>query len=360
MKNTMKKLLSFVLFLAMMLSFASPVLSVAAAETKATVGGPDLRVGIISDIHIGTQAQATRFENALNFYKKQSVDAVILTGDVQANNGYAPGKTGLDQAMTIWEKVFSGSDVELILAYGENEQALVQNKYWPNALSRDGEIYRDAYIKEINGYQFVYANSGVEAQAEALVDTAAAEASEKGLPLFYVQHFPLAYTVAGSQANESGLAGRKNLSGHNNVVAITGHTRMPLTQEHTIWQGESWGDGRYTVISGGSLVKDSVSDDAATQFGMVMDVTGSQVTVRRYSFYADAKQVGNAWSWDACDAADRPYTYEARQAQANTPAFAGDAQLTTVVSDTSVSVTVPAASLEKIKNFSDVVTCYTF
>ena len=64
----------------------------AAAWAKSTVGAPNLKVGILSDIHVSTpdmfhsQEAIDMFEKTLRFFAKENVDAVLIAGDL-TNDG---------------------------------------------------------------------------------------------------------------------------------------------------------------------------------------------------------------------------------------------------------------------------------
>lgn len=50
--------------------------------TKTAFGKPNLRVGILSDIHVTSDADASFFEKALRYFDARKVDAVLVTGDL--------------------------------------------------------------------------------------------------------------------------------------------------------------------------------------------------------------------------------------------------------------------------------------
>ena len=48
------------------------------------MGKPNLKVGVLSDIHIMKAADAVWFEKALRHFDAEKVDAVAITGDLTA------------------------------------------------------------------------------------------------------------------------------------------------------------------------------------------------------------------------------------------------------------------------------------
>ena len=115
-------------------------------------------------------------------------------------------------------------------------------------------------------------------------------------------------------------------------------------------------------------------DRLQTQQGIYMVVDGSQITMERYSITdmelayengeaiinsADAKLIGIPWVFDALQKSNRPYDYETRQLAAYAPAFPDGAvvEISEITAD-SVSVTIPAATVEAPEGCSDLVQSY--
>lgn len=401
-----KKIVSLILALAMMFSFAAPVISASATEAVAPVKGDDtsdLRVGIISDIHVSYDyvdevygkvtgyyngVQPIRFEKALRYFKAQNVDAVLIAGDLQESDGTDAAsidkqKDWLQKVVDIWYEVFPekpGEEgyVELIVIYGNHDKVLVSQQYWPE----EWGTYEKAFVKTVNGYSFVCAQNGEEALAAPLLEKVASDNQDK--PIFYVQHCPIAYTVPGgySYGLDFGKVGWDNVAPYHNIVSFNAHTHVPLTDERSIWQGDAGNEGQFTVINTATLNYTGLTNDGMTvnsyagnnhqiEHVMIMDVSGSQVSVDRYSLNdmalnnttntisGEAVKIGETWSFDACDVTDRPYAYDSRYANANAPVFADDAELKiNSITDTSVSVSIPAASLTPPAGFSDMIEGY--
>lgn len=389
MKQKIKRLFALFLSLAMLLPMISLDLGMlVSAEEEAVAETPDLRVGIMSDVHIGflwdEKIQTIRFKKVLEFYKSMGVDAIIIAGDLQdisGNDTLEEQKAWMEEFAATWFEVFpnntndvTGESVEPVFIYGNHDGTLIANKYWPESLGS----YTDSFIKEINGYQFVGVNNGKE--SEAVVDTyinkAASESEDK--PFFYIQHCPIFGTVPGSSSGygtEYAQAGLANIENHSNAVVFSGHTHYTLTDERSIWQANDWMGGQFTVINtatinysglapvgvGADTVNVAVNGNHGdTEQAMYMTVTGSKVAIDRYSFAEeDPMKIGQTWSFDACDESDRPYTYDNRYDTMVAPAFADGAAITVnEVKDNSVTVTVPAASLVTAEGVSDMIHSY--
>lgn len=385
MKQKIKKPLSLFLAAVMLLSLVVPAVSVptlATEQEQTAAQTPDLRVGILSDVHLGyapdKEIQTVRFKKALEAFKAMGVDAVIVAGDLQDGYGTSEAeieeqKYYMEEFASTWLEVFpADSGVEPILIYGNHDDSLIAEEYWPESLGS----YTDAFIKEVNGYQFVGVHNGKESLTS--VDTYLYEAATASAdkPIFYIQHYPVYQTVPGSFGNYSySKNGFENLVKYSNVVAFNGHTHCPLTDERSIWQGEDWQQASFTVVNTGTINYSGLGESGLgssamsvgvngyngdTQHGMYMTVTGSQVSIDRYSFAEESPvKLGQTWSFDACDTNDRPYTYSNRYETAAAPVFEDGATLTVDnVTDTTATVRIPAAALSEVEGYSDMIHSY--
>ena len=70
-------------------------------------GRPRLRFGVVSDIHVTTQASCAMTERAFRYFKSRGADAVMIPGDL-TDWGL---KSGFKYIKSVWDKVFSGTDV---------------------------------------------------------------------------------------------------------------------------------------------------------------------------------------------------------------------------------------------------------
>ena len=81
----------------------------------AKAGTPDLRIGVLSDIHLHHDAKGflanptswtqANFIKALEYFRDRRVDAVLVCGDL-ANSGLLPE---LKLVVDAWNKVFPGT-----------------------------------------------------------------------------------------------------------------------------------------------------------------------------------------------------------------------------------------------------------
>ena len=386
----MKKFISGILVLASLLLMIT--MSGCSEKNEPVVTTHLLRIGILSDTHINADTRHNmyeRLEKALMFFKQKGVDGVLITGDLQDQFDLESGKDAIAELQDIWQQVFpnnindlTGEPVEPMFIYGNHDEALVEAQYWFDGI---GSEYEDAWIKEIKGYQFVGVHYTKESGTltQKLLKQAQEASGEK--PWFFAQHVPMKDTVIGGMGSYDGhrFPIQSAVKKSSNCVVFTGHTHIPITDERCIWQPGSKRDAQCTVISCGtqhySYLKDFSEleingDDHQTQQGMYMIVDGSQVTLERYSFtdmeltYSngvgqinmdDAKMIGVPWVFDASQKENRVYDYEHRAEAAQQPEFPEGAALEiTELTETTVTVKIPAATVEAPEGFSDLVQSY--
>lgn len=218
-----------------------------------------LRVGVLSDVHVGLAPKsADLFAKALVYFRERRVDAVIVAGDL-TDTGLVPE---LENFAAAWRKVFpdgkglDGQPVEKLFVWGNHDYNAwawggpenAKKKYAQyekiNADFADvwkrvfGEEYGKMWIKDVKGYKFVgcqyqrYPASGPD--ADFLERHRGELAGPK--PFFYIQHYHPKGTAP--YADEDGGASTKALSAFPNAVAFTGHSHTTLVDDRTIWQGE--------------------------------------------------------------------------------------------------------------------------
>ena len=352
-------------------------------QFKESLNPTGVRFGVLSDVHLGnddTYWASNHLKNALTIYKNRGVDAIIMTGDLQ--NHYKDPytvedcKAWIENLADVWFEVFpdgindlTGEPVEPILIYGNHDQLLVAEEYWPE---RFGE-YTDAYLKEVNGYYFVGAMYQRESAAATLVDYA--EENSNGYPFFYMQHCPMIDILYGEDLDatdfETGMTMRDDLWNVSNAITFSGHTHLPATDERSIYQPSDADDAQFTAIQVPSLNYARLSDlgydvpgDAsASKQGLYVVVEGSEVSVSRLSFadsnYPEGESIGADWVFDAADPEDKPYGYETRANATNKPEFAADAKIEVLSnSGDSVAFQFPAATVTAPEGFSDQIQSY--
>lgn len=385
----MKKVISVILLTGVLLTLFMTGCKKKEAQVVTT---PLLRIGILSDTHINADTRNNmyeRLEKSLMFFKQKGVDGILITGDLQDKYDLESAEEAMVELQEIWQRVFpnntndlTGEPVEPMFIYGNHDEALVEAGYWFDGL---GSEYSDAWIKEIKGYQFVGAHYTKENTNEThkLLEQAKEASGDK--PWFFAQHVPVKDTVIGGMSSYDGhrFPIQSTVKKSANCVMFTGHTHIPITDERCIWQSGGKKDAQCTVISCGTQHYSYLQDVSAleingdahqTQQGMYMIVDGSQVTLERYSFtdmeltYSngvgqinmdDAKMIGVPWVFDASQKENRVYDYEHRAEAAQQPEFPEGAALEiTELTETTVTVKIPAATVEAPEDFSDLVQSY--
>ena len=244
-------------------------------------GAPNVRFGVVSDIHIACHSKPGDLETAANneltfvrtleWFRDQGVDGVIVAGDM-ADQGII---SQLEYVAEAWNRVFPGDrapdgrKVERLFVYGNHDlggipyarghfkgksDAEINAKIiYPNPRAAWESVFHEAFepiwTKEIKGYRFVgahwWSSRGCRGHDEkfndGIVDWYAAHAKEidPSRPFFHIQHPHPLNTCYGPWAwgRDIGLS-TKALSAFSNAVAFSGHSHYPLTDERSVWQGE--------------------------------------------------------------------------------------------------------------------------
>ena len=323
----------------------------------------NIRIGVISDVHIGgwtadDKTQTQHFTEALQWYRDKGVDAIIIAGDL--TQGYCDtveeNVKQLDEFFDAWYSVFpdnknpkTGEKVEPVMVYGNHDADLVNTEYTGNYWEKNlGEKYQPVYTKEVKGYQFVGAHWGYEAGIGDALEEAVGKSG--GKPVFYVQHPHPTNTCYGSQWWGDNAASGRNLKKYENVIAFSGHSHFPLTDERTIWQDSYTSIGtaslQYVELEEGKLDGTRPEDYTNMKQGMYITVTDSKVDIERHNFFYN-ETIGNNWVLQL-PLKKETFTYTADRANsAMAPTFASDAKVTAAdVSKNSVKVSFPAATLD--------------
>lgn len=257
-----------------------------------------LRLGVCSDIHVGVETELWKWKKALEYFRDQRVDAVVVSGDL-ANLGLV---TELKAVMDVWWSVFpdgrrpDGEPVEHVFVTGNHDAQVcgeLQKKYalknpdgtpkkvakgelgfdleaakpetllysrekvWPELLR---EPYANFFVKRVKGYTFICSNwrlsfRGHDLEAVELPQFLKDHADElRGdRPFFFVQHCHPRGTCHGVDAwwPDCGKYTTEVLKDFPNAVCFSGHSHAPITDLKAIWQGG------FTSIGSGSLSYDS-------------------------------------------------------------------------------------------------------
>ena len=246
--------------------------SSAAASARGRARIPNLRFGVMSDIHIGGKQDAVeRAEKALRWFASRNVDAVLCPGDIAHSGNIRE----LEAFAEVWHKVFpgngergtgNGEEVELMISTGNHdvdawggrwknfteERMLAERfnykgnfeKTWQRLFNQKWELI---WRREVKGYTFIGSQwSSLRPPIEGYFKAHGAEL-RGGRPFFYCQHaHPKGTCHTGSSGVDSGESVRA-LSTFPNAVAITGHSHYAISDERTVWQGA------FTSIGAGCL-----------------------------------------------------------------------------------------------------------
>ncbi len=350
-----------------------------------------LRFGVLSDIHIMytgagenlmTGMNNLTFKHALEWYRSQNVDAVVLTGDM-ADRGMDDQLAAVAEA---WYSVFpddkypDGRPVEKVFVTGNHDwvgyvYADQAKKQYPDdvnernrhILRRDmakhwsaifHEPYAPIYSKSVKGYTFIgshWDSDGCDYEFGRIKDWIAENGRkiDPKMPFFYLQHPHLKDTCYGSWAwgRDKGIA-TKTLSAFPNAVAFSGHSHYSLTDERTIWQGaftsvgasslrdiilpyDEFPPAGYENSAGGGgaigwkynaqklLPKMKCND---CRQGMLWSVYDDCITVRRREFLSNL-DLGPDLVMPLPSAESRPFAFSEHAKKFHAPEFPADGEL---------------------------------
>ena len=332
----------------------------AGCESAFTGRTPNLRFGVVSDIHLTTPASCARLEKALRYFRSRRVDAVVMPGDL---SDYGT-RTGWLHLKRTWDKVFAGTGTVPLFCTGNHdhegwryedmEEDMLANGYdghdvcsrlgmaktWEEVF---GEKYAPIRIRTVKGYDFVSVENRSESEFPTWME-AHAERFKGTKPFFHFQHLPVKNTTMDSYGKWTDGSGTKEvLSKFSNCVSFTGHTHAPFNDERAIWQ-----DG-YTAVTVPSLSHAGAPSgfengaDARGKSTLAMqllpnrrDWVGGQgylVSVFDHELIVERRELevgveaGRAWCVPLPVADCRPYTYAAREKVMPAPVFPAGAQV---------------------------------
>ena len=355
-------------------------------------GTPRLKIAVLSDIHVRNEETQQVFIKALEWYRDQGVDAVLVAGDM-ADHGLV---SQLQLVADAWFKVFpdnkapDGRPVAQLLQYGNHDVASWKEKDFPDPAERARklikfdpkgcwerafhEAYAPCFAKEVKGYTFIGAHwPGVGGLGDWLA--ANGKRLDPSIPFFYFQHPHPKDTCYGAWAwgHDDG-ASTKALSTYANAIALSGHSHYTLTDERTVWQGA------FTSIGTSSLSYTSLDynfrENAAGngyghkesrtrqmpriptsdgKQGMLFTVCDDHIRIERREFKW-GETLGDDWLLPVGKAAERPFAYAKRKPARVAPEFPPDAAVKVApvppkaekgksapAAPTQVAVTFPAA-----------------
>lgn len=335
--------------------------SPALAETLATLGNPNLVIGIVSDIHLRGADTAETFIHTLEYFRSLKVDGVIIAGDM-ADQGLLPQ---LQVVADAWFQVFpnnkglDGKETAQLFIYGNHD---VEGYTWGGTISSVGaetaqaqgigrqaaaawkqcfkEDYQPIWMKTIKGYHFIGAHWENQNHISGLADFLEEHNSEltaDGKPFFYIQHPHPKDTCncAWAWGRDDGTV-TKLLSNYPNAVAFSGHSHSPLDDDRDLWQGSFTSIGTsslkylYPMPARENTYQDDWSAKPPSQMqkmdpsdgrqGMVMRVYDSAITFEKREFVYD-EPIGEAWYLPWPISATQPLSFENRAKSAPIPQF---------------------------------------
>ena len=343
----------------------------ALAESLATLGKPNLAIGILSDIHLQGADTAGTFIHALEYFREQEVDGVIIAGDM-ADRGLLPE---LQIVADAWFKVFpknkglNGKRTERLFIYGNHDVeayswggtinsvgaetakaqgiGLQREKAWKQCFK---EPYQPIWMKTIKDYHFIGAHWENQNHISGLADFLQEHHSEltaDGKPFFYIQHPHPKDTCncAWAWGRDDGTV-TKLLSSYPNAIAFSGHSHSPLDDDRDLWQGSFTSIGTsslkylYPMPARENTYQDDWSGKPPSQMpkmnpsdgrqGMVMRVYDTAITFEKREFVYD-EPIGEAWFLPWPISQEEPLSFEKRAKTAPVPQFPSGAKATATV-----------------------------
>lgn len=325
---------------------------------------PNLKFGVVTDIHIGGRASAPeRLRFALQWLKARGIDAVLCPGDVTHMGRIAQ----LEEFAAIWRSVFpkDGPKVELMISTGNHDAWTVGMEAESESVRRAtrivhadnadrcwrrlfGEPFEPVWRKTVKGYAFVGAQwSAYRPDLARYMSEHAAEL-RTDRPFFYCQHAHPAGTVHCGGGDDG--SSTRILSAFPNAVAFTGHSHWTVADERAVWQGAFTSVGAGCLHEGGgeydrenisafwhrksreSHVMGPIRGDAEWWGGdpaggcfLLVEVFDGHLRIQRRSSVAD-KPIGPDWIVPLPPKAGGPFDPKARPALRRPPAFAPDAK----------------------------------
>lgn len=329
------------------------------AKQIAQMGKPNVKIGIISDIHIRHMDSVKTLHHTFEYFDEVGVDGVIIAGDMADWGFYSQ----LALVAETWYDVFpgdKGSDgrhVEKLFVYGNHDregytygnargvkvtkEMIAEEAIWPRKEKVWQELFHEKwtpiYMKDVKGYKFIgghwYSWTDMAGLAEFL-QKVEGQLPTDGKPFFYFQHFHPKDTCSGPWVwGQGGGNVTKALNKYPNCVCFSGHSHTSLTDERSIWQGAftSIGTASLSYISLWSGRENS-SEPWTTQMsrigtrdgkqGQIMSVYDDCIALERREFVYD-QPLGDNWIIPLpLNRQDRPFVFETRRKNAKVPQFA--------------------------------------
>ena len=362
----------------------------------ASAPGARLKMGVLSDIHIYREGDEATYLKALEYFRDNGAEAVLVAGDIADEGQYHQLKIFADA----WFKVFpndtapDGRHVERLFIYGnhclggwkwnkrlkENPDAAAKeaiglgenrSKFWEELFH---EEYQPIWLKTVKGIPVIGAHWSTEKEGIAIEDFMAAHGKDfdPKAPLVYTQHAHPKDTCMGAWAwgHDDGRSTRA-LSSFAGAIAFSGHSHYSLTDERSVWQGAftSINTASLRYVSTDYALRENIGGNGTGyrgetrphrmaqlstgdgRQGMLVSIYDDHLAIARREFVY-GESLGDDWVVPL-SAANETYSYAKRAAQRVTPEFAAGAKVAVAITPkkdekdekdfTHVTLTFPAA-----------------
>lgn len=342
---------------------------------------PELRFGVLADIHVADEKQLADLEKALRQFDEWKCDAVLCCGDL-ADYGI---RQQLKLVAEAWFRVFpdgkgaDGREVVNLFHYGDHDMSVNYIKR-PEAVRLTAgstpedsllflgnnrktawedcfrESFRPITVKVVKGYPFVlyHFNRGVCGNPRGddvpgLEEVLAKLQADPSKPIFFSQHrSPRGTHFDAAEWGQDNGGTTALFSRIPNLVSFTGHLHRSAYDERSVWQGGFTSilvpSLRYNTTGAGRENSYNLTDrppkppfrtmgeiHATARQGLFCTVSAGAITIRRWNFTA-SRPLGPDWtipfSSFSLDASSRPFAFANRAKGFPIPQFAADAAVT--------------------------------
>ena len=242
----------------------------------------DTVVGVLSDTHFSgagnDAAEQERFEKALNYYKANNADVIIMNADLIDRSEKEAYQVFTDIVNRVYGDAPEGARPEFVMTgdnhewfdswhwlQKENEVLSLEDtmeRFYGYMSQFDTQLKMDNGLlsstsRVVNGYTFIAFNADMLLGGQANYsdeslewldnELSKASAANPDKPIFVAIHQPPKDTVSQSETSD-GVSGYNHvLAKYPQVVLFTGHTHASIQRERSIYQKD------YTVVNSGSL-----------------------------------------------------------------------------------------------------------
>ena len=240
---------------AVLLGICASALCLVAGEPTAGDGFAAIKVGVVSDSHVGGNPENGRaWRKALELFRAANVDVVVHAGDMTERGTLAE----LQQVMQTWNEVFTGGTnacggaVMPVFCFGnhdyhdasfqrskpmtdeEKASAIVCNKDAAWQLIAGEPFPGEVWSRRVKGFHFVVAHWKHESENAQWF---ASHPPEKGKPVFYVQHPHPKGTCFTPWTSSDAGRGVGALLSRPDVISFSGHSHASVADDRAFWHG---------------------------------------------------------------------------------------------------------------------------